>query len=80
MSATTGDLSGELVLRIVFFSVGDPDLQDPHVLGPPGIGSISQRYRSGSWSLPFLIKVLSGLKDFLQNKILTQNFSKKLNF
>ncbi len=27
-----------------------------------------------------LIKVLSGLKYCLQNKILTQNFSKKLNF
>jgi hypothetical protein len=27
-----------------------------------------------------LIKVLSLLKDCLQNKILTQNFSKKLNF
>ncbi len=33
--------------------VGDrePDLQDPHVFGPPGSGSF-----------PFLIKVLSGLK------------------
>ncbi len=40
-------------------SVGDPD---PHVFGPPGSGSISQRYGSGSFS--FLIKVLSGLKDF----------------
>jgi hypothetical protein len=29
---------------------------------------------------PFLIKVLSGLKQCLENKILTQNFSKKLNF
>jgi hypothetical protein len=36
--------------------------------GPPGSGS-----------LPFLTKVLSGLKKCLQNKILTQNFSKKLN-
>jgi hypothetical protein len=25
-------------------SVEDPDLQDPHVLRPPGSGSISQRY------------------------------------
>jgi hypothetical protein len=68
MSATTGDLSGELVLRIVFSSVGDSDPQDsPHVFGPPGSGSISQRYGSGSRSLPFNIKMLSGLKDFLQN-------------
>jgi hypothetical protein len=29
---------------------------------------------------PFLIKVLRGLKSCLQNKIVTQNFSKKLNF
>jgi hypothetical protein len=57
-------------------SVGDPDPQDPHVFGPPGSGSISQRYGSGSF--PFLIKVLIGLKDCLQNKILTQNFRKNL--
>jgi hypothetical protein len=59
--------------------VGDPD---PDVFEPPGprSGSISQRYGSGSGSVPFLIEVLSGLKDCLQNKILTQNFSKKLNF
>jgi hypothetical protein len=42
---------------------------DPHVFGPPGSGSVSQRYgsgsvsqRYGSGSFPFLIKVLSGLK------------------
>jgi hypothetical protein len=29
-------------------SVGDPDPQDPHVIGPPGSESISQRYGSGS--------------------------------
>ncbi len=59
----------------VFSSVGDsepdPDPQDPLVFGSPGSGSIfSQRYESGygsgsgssSGSLPFLIKVLSGLK------------------
>jgi hypothetical protein len=43
-------------------SVGDPDLKDPHVFGPPGSGPISQRYGSGSGSFPFPIKVLSGLK------------------
>jgi hypothetical protein len=66
-----------------YSSVVDPDLepdpQDPHVFGPSGSGSISQRYGSGSGSFPFLIKVLSGLKYGLQNKILIQNFSKKLN-
>jgi hypothetical protein len=59
----------------------DPDPKpDPHVIGPSG--SISQRYgsRSVSGSFPFLKKVLSGLKYCLQNKILTQNFSKILNF
>jgi hypothetical protein len=44
----------------LYNSVGNPDPQDPHVFGPPGSGSISQRYGSGSF--PFLIKVLNGLK------------------
>jgi hypothetical protein len=39
-------------------SVGDPE----HVFGPPGSGSISQRYGSGSGSFPFLIMMLSILK------------------
>jgi hypothetical protein len=59
------------------FSVGDPD---PHVFGPPGSGSISQRYGSGFGSFPFLIKVLSELKDCLRNKISSRNFSKKFKF
>ncbi len=43
-------------LYILFcHSVGD-------VFGPPGSGSISQRYGSGSGSFPFLKNVLSGLK------------------
>ncbi len=46
-------------LHVLTGSVGDPD---PHVFGPPGSGTISQRYGSGSGSIPFLIKVLSGLK------------------
>ncbi len=48
--------------------------------GPPlpGSGSISQR--SGSRSFSFLMKVLSRLKKSLQNRILTQNFSKNLIF
>jgi hypothetical protein len=41
-------------------SVGDLDPQDPHVFGPPGSGSISYKYGSGSF--PFLINVLSRLK------------------
>ncbi len=56
-------------LLIPCSNVGDPDPQDPHVFGPPGSGSF-----------PFLIDVLSGLKYCLQNRILTQNFCKKLNF
>jgi hypothetical protein len=31
------------------FSVRDPDPPDPHVFGPPGSGSICQRYGSGSF-------------------------------
>jgi hypothetical protein len=57
-------------------SVADPDSQDPHFFGPPGSGFISQRYGSGSGSFSFLINVLSGLKQCLQNKILTQIFAK----
>ncbi len=49
-------------------SVGDPN---PHLFGPPGFGSIIPRYGSGSGSFPFLIKVLSGLKEFWQNQVLT---------
>ncbi len=49
--------------------------------GNPTSGSISQRYGCGSGygsgSFPFLKNVLSGLKQCLQNKIVTQNFSKK---
>jgi hypothetical protein len=66
----------KLFLKILFLeellgqliSVGDPDPkpdpQDPHDFGPPGSGSISQRYGSGSGagSSLFLINVLSGLK------------------
>jgi hypothetical protein len=35
--------------RIVCSSVADPDPPDPHVFGPPGSGSTSQRYGSGSF-------------------------------
>jgi hypothetical protein len=55
---------------LLFTNVGDPV---PHVFGHPGSGSVSQRI------LPFSHKGVNGLKC-LQNKILTQNFSKKLNF
>jgi hypothetical protein len=39
----------QLQLQLHFSSVGDPE-PEPHVLGPPGSGSISQRYGSGSGS------------------------------
>jgi hypothetical protein len=53
-------------MLVLFFSVGFP--------GPSG--SISQM----SGSFPFLIKVFSRLKQCLQNKIFTQNFSKNYIF
>jgi hypothetical protein len=53
---------------------------DPHDFGPPGSKSISQGNGFGFGCFFFLIKVLSGLKQCLQNKILTPNFSKKLDF
>jgi hypothetical protein len=44
----------------------DPYLQDPHISGHLGSGSISERHGSGSGpgsgSFPFLKKLLSGLK------------------
>ena len=60
----------------MFLALPDPD---PLVRGT-GSRSISQRYGAGSESSPFLLEVLSGLKECLQKKSLTQNFSKKLNF
>ncbi len=47
--------------KIIYFKFGgsvadphsDPDPPDPHVFGPPGSGSISQRYGSGSGSGSF---------------------------
>jgi len=46
--------------------VGDPnpDLQDPHVFGPSGSVSISQRYGSGS-ILPFFSKVVERTEKML---------------
>ncbi len=46
-------------------------------LGLPDPDRLVKRYGSGpgSGSFPFLINVLSGLKQCLQNKILTQNYS-----
>jgi hypothetical protein len=41
--------------------LGDPGPQYPHVFGPPRSRSISQKYRPGSRSFAFFIKVLSGL-------------------
>ncbi len=56
----TGERAEQVQAHSVGSSVVDPDPQDPHVFGPPGSGSISQRYGSGSFS--FLVNVLSGLK------------------
>jgi hypothetical protein len=61
---------------LLLFSVGDPD---PHVFGPPVSRSISQMYGSGSRSLSFLIKVLSGLKKCLQNSSNKMNFKTEDN-
>jgi len=51
------------------FGVGDPDPdpQDPHVFGPPGSRSISQRYGSGTGSFIFLIKGV-GLTEIMLAK------------
>jgi hypothetical protein len=39
-------------------SVADPDPSDPYVFGPPGSGSISQRYGSGSRSFYHQAKIV----------------------
>jgi hypothetical protein len=39
-------------------SVADPDLPDPHVFGPLGSGSTSQRYGSGSGSFYHHAKIV----------------------
>ncbi len=36
----------------------DPDSPDPHVFGPPGSGSIIQRYGSGSGSFSNYAKIV----------------------
>ena len=43
---------GKILIRdtALVCSVADPDLPDPRVFGPPGSGSTSQRYGSGSCS------------------------------
>jgi hypothetical protein len=60
MASQHGNKHGTLAIEpvstrqgdVVEISVADPDPNpDPHVFGPPGPGSISQRYGSGSGSL-----------------------------
>jgi hypothetical protein len=47
-----------VVFAIAVTSVEDPDPSDPHVFGPPGSGSISQRYGSGSGSFYHHAKIV----------------------
>jgi hypothetical protein len=44
-------VSVRIRIQLVLCSVADPDPDppDPHIFGPPGFGSISQRYGSGSF-------------------------------
>jgi hypothetical protein len=49
-------------IRILLGSVGDPDLEDPHIFGPPGSVSISQSSDPDLALDPSLFsKVLSGM-------------------
>ncbi len=55
----------------MFLGLPDPDPPDPHVFGPPGSGSTSQRYGSGSFyhqakivRKPLIPTVLQLLLDF----------------
>ncbi len=62
-------------------SVRDPD---PHVFGPPGSGSISQRYGSGSGygSFPYLInyKCLERTEIMLAKQNFNTKVKKKIKF
>jgi hypothetical protein len=49
LGCPTQDLTSEFYMMRQS-SVADPDPPDPHVFGPPGSGSTSQRYGSGSGS------------------------------
>ncbi len=67
-------------------SVADPDPPDPHVFGPPGSGSISQRYGSGSGSFyhPAVRKILIPtalwlLLDFLSLKMMYKYLQKVIS-
>jgi hypothetical protein len=75
-SAGSGN-RGYTTFFLPFVSVEDPH-PDPHVFGPPGSGAISQRFRIQI--LPFSHKGVEWTEIMTQNKILTQNFSKKFNF
>ena len=57
-------------------SVGDPDSQDPHVFGPPGSGSICQRYGSGSGSGSFYQQAKIVRKTLILRYFLTFIFEK----
>ncbi len=46
-------------IRIRNTSVADPDPPDPHVFGPPGSGSTSKRYGSGSGSFCHHAKIVT---------------------
>jgi hypothetical protein len=77
-------IAGESSLNHVCISIGDPEPEtdpDPHVLGPSGSGTIYQWSRVRLWIPPCSHKGNERTEIMLaKNKILTQNFSKKLNF
>ena len=50
--------SQKIFKRFMITSVADPDPPDPHVFGPPGSGSINQRYGSGSGSFYHHAKIV----------------------
>jgi hypothetical protein len=58
ISSSSSTIVRNLSQDIQESSVADPDPPDPHDFGPPGSGSISQRYRSGSGSFYHHAKIV----------------------
>jgi hypothetical protein len=64
-SAKTEKISFLSTFMILKVSVADQDPSDPYVFGPPGSGSISHIYGSGSGSSYQQAKIVRKTLDFL---------------
>jgi hypothetical protein len=72
----SGEVIGNSSSLDVFTSVPDTDPPDPHVFGPPGSGSVSQRYGSESGSFYDQAKIVRHLFVFLSFKMMYKYLKK----